>query len=184
MKSINSLRSASELAQHKPHGTRIKYLGGCKCVPCRAAASRYECERAAKRKCGLGNELVETGTVIAHLQNLSAKGVGYKAVCDAAGVGKSSVMEVMQGRRTRMRAANARAILAVTFDMAVKDGAYIDATETKRQIRWLLNEGFTRGQIAKRLGYKTANLQFSFDKITARNAMKIERLVSQLRLGE
>lgn len=180
----NGLRPAAELAQDKPHGTRIKYLGGCRCMPCRASASRYESEWAAKRKLGLGNELVSTALVVNHLQNLSAKGVGYKAVCDAAGVGKSSVMMAMKGRRKQMRAANARAILAVTFDMAVRDGAYIDATETKRHIRWLLNEGFTRGELAKRLGYKTANLQLKFDKITARNAMKIERLVSQLRLGE
>lgn len=36
----------------EPHGTRHRYLGGCRCLPCRAANSRYSCERAAAQRAG------------------------------------------------------------------------------------------------------------------------------------
>ena len=34
------------------HGTRRRYLGGCRCVPCRAANSRSSGERAAAQRSG------------------------------------------------------------------------------------------------------------------------------------
>jgi len=122
--------------------------------------------------------------VLAHLRSLSQLGVGYKAVCETAGVGKSSVMLVMTGRRKQIRAANARAILAVTPDMAIRDHARIPVKPTLKLIRWLMNEGMTKTEIARRLGYKTPALQIQKGLITARNANRIERLVNQLRLGE
>lgn len=50
-----SLAPAHVLAATKQHGTRIRYMGGCRCLPCRAANSRYECERQARRNLGLAN---------------------------------------------------------------------------------------------------------------------------------
>lgn len=181
---LNGLRSAAELAVDKPHGTRIKYLGGCRCMPCRAAASRYESELRAKRKRGEGNGLIDTSAVLAHLKCLSSQGVGYKAACEAAGVGKSSVQKAMTGQRTQMRAANARALLAVTPDMAIRDGANVSAKPTWRHIRWLMNEGMTKTEIARRLGYKSRALQINRRVVKALTAMKVEKLVRMMRLGE
>lgn len=182
--SLSQMRPAAELATDKPHGVRIKYLGGCRCIPCKAAASRYECGLAAKRRQGLGNGLVDAASVVAHLRELSKQGVGYKAVCEAAGVGKSSVMMAISGKRKLMRAANARAILAVTADMARRDGALVPAKATMARIKWLVNEGMTKTEIARRLGYKTRALQITKGMITARNAMKVEKLTNLMRLGE
>jgi hypothetical protein len=183
---LNGLRSAAELSADKPHGTRIKYLGGCRCIPCRAANSRYNSECDARKREGLGNGLVDTAPALEHLRILSGQGVGYKAVCEAAGVGNSSVMLAMQGRRKLMRAANARAILAVTFDMAVRDGALVSAKPTWRHIRWLMNEGMTKTEIARRLGSKakTPTLQIRPNLVLASTAMKIEKLVGMMKLGE
>lgn len=181
---MNGLKSASVLAENKPHGTRIKYLGGCRCVPCKAAASRYESERQARRRQGQGNGLIDTRDVVTHLKKLSDQGVGYKAACEAAGVGKSSVNKILTGKRTQMRAANARLLLAVTADMAIRDGALVPAKPTWRRIRWLMNEGMTQGEIARRLGYKTRKLQIGKGLIRASTAMKVEKLVSIMRLGE
>lgn len=42
----------------------------------------------------------------------------------------------------------------------------------------------TKTEIARRLGYKTHALQLNRHRITARNAMKIERLYRQVRAGD
>lgn len=52
------LKPVAELAEQRSHGDRLKYLAGCRCVPCRAANSRYEVARAAARKAGDWNGLV------------------------------------------------------------------------------------------------------------------------------
>jgi DNA-binding CsgD family transcriptional regulator len=181
---LDGLKSAEQLAANKPHGTRIKYMGGCRCLPCRAANSSYSVMCDARKRRGESNGLVDAAPVVEHIRKLSKQGAGYKAVCETAGVGKSSVMMAMQGKRKKMRAAHTRAILAVTADMAIRDHALIPAKATMRRIQWLLNEGLTRKEIARRLGYKSPALQITKGLITARNASRIERLVNQLRLGE
>jgi hypothetical protein len=52
------LRDIAVLAEKKSHGTRIKYMAGCRCLICRAANSNYECARAKARKNGQWNGLV------------------------------------------------------------------------------------------------------------------------------
>src|SRR5260370_12030990 len=84
------LRSAVELAADKSHGTRLKYMGGCKCIPCRAANSRYEVERSAARKAGDWNGIVDADRARTHIRKLSKAGVGYKPVADAPGVARSA----------------------------------------------------------------------------------------------
>ena len=43
------LRPIAELGGSRPHGTRLRYLAGCKCFHCRRANSDYERERQAAR---------------------------------------------------------------------------------------------------------------------------------------
>jgi hypothetical protein len=70
-----TLAPAAVLAVGKPHGTRIKYLGGCRCLLCRAANSRYECDRARLRRLGLANGIVDAAPARAHLFKLSNVGI-------------------------------------------------------------------------------------------------------------
>lgn len=66
------------------HGTRAAYKGGCKCLLCRAANSRYNTAREAARKHGDTRDLVSAEPVVRHLRKLAARGVGYKSVAAAA----------------------------------------------------------------------------------------------------
>lgn len=169
----------------KPHGTRLRYFGGCRCVPCRAAHSRYNVESRRRNRRGEGNPHIAAAPVVAHLRELSKQGIGYKTACEVAGVGARSIALKLSGKSKTIRALNAQAILAVTPEIAALDGTRIDAGPTKRRIRWLLNEGMTNTEIARRLGYKWGMLHFKKrKKITARNAMRIEQLVNLMRLGE
>lgn len=155
-------------------GTRAKYISGCRCLPCRAANSRYECERAAARKAGDWNGLVPAGRARAHLLKLSRRGVGRRAVQAACDVALTILQEVHSGRKTQIRRRTETRILAVTVD-ALSDGALIPAAHTHALIQRLLEEGFTRAELARRLGYRSPKLQLNTPKVTAKNAARVER---------
>jgi transcriptional regulator with XRE-family HTH domain len=168
------LKSAAILSADKPHGTRVKYMGGCKCMLCRAANSRYQTEREAAKKAGDWNGIVEAKRARRHLQRLSLQGVGRRAVADACDVGLTILSEIRTGKRLRIRRRTERAILGVTAD-AVSGGALVDADPTWKQINKLLEEGFTRAEIARRLGLDSPRIQFNRFEVTARTKMRVDR---------
>ena len=145
---LDSLRSAADLSATNPHGTRLKYMGGCKCMLCRAANSRYETERAVARKNGDWNGIVDARAARRHILKLSKAGVGYKSVADAASVAHTVVAEIRAGRRLRIRQRTERSILAVT-KTAYAGVALIDADPTWKKINTLLDEGFTKSELAR-----------------------------------
>jgi len=44
------------------------------------------------------------------------------------------------------------------------------------RINGLLEEGFTKAEIARRMGYSSPAIQFRRTRITARNALRVQRL--------
>lgn len=177
------LKTAAELSKNKSHGTRIKYAGGCRCTPCRAANSRYETERSAARKRGEWNGIVSAEKARKHIEELATRGVGYKSVADASNVGKTCVLKIKTGKKTHIRAETERRILSVTEE-AVADGALIWAYPTWQKINWLLSQGFTQKSLAQRLGYKTPQLQIGKREVLASTALKVEQFYNRIRAGE
>jgi hypothetical protein len=174
-----SLRDVAALAAQKSHGTRLKYMAGCKCLPCRAANSRYECERAKARLAGDWNGLVPALAARRHLLRLSKQGVGRRAVAAACDVSLTIVASIRSGTRTQIRKRTQDRILGVTR-LAVSDAALVPANETWRQINALLEEGFTKAELARRLGFRTPALQVGKGKILARTAARVDRLFRML----
>jgi hypothetical protein len=154
--------------------TRAKYMAGCRCLPCRAANSRYECERAVARKAGDWNGLVPAVVARAHLVKLSRRGVGRRAVAAASDVSHTILQDIRSGKKTQIRQRTERRILAVTAD-ALSDRALVPAGRTHALIANLLDEGFTKKEIARRLGYLSPALQLNRTTITAKNAARVER---------
>lgn len=172
--SLPHMKPIAMLAEAKPHGTRVKYMGGCRCLPCRAANARYECRRLAARRSGDWNGLIPAGRARQHLLALSRAGVGRRTVADITGVPQSLLHRIRTGRRSRIRARTARRILLVTRT-AMNNARLVPAGRAWRMIDRLLEEGFTRAEIARRLGYRGPTLQFSRTRMTARSQMRIER---------
>lgn len=164
----------------RPHGTRLRYLAGCRCAECRAANSEYARMRQKLSRAGQGNPMVDASRVRAHLERLSAKGIGRHTVADVAGVAATVLSEVRTGKKRRVRLETQRRVLAVTAD-AYSEGHRIDAATTWKQIAWLLRQGFTQTELARRLGSKakTPALQVRRDKVNARTAHKVARLYKE-----
>ena len=182
-KTLATLKPIEELAQSKPHGTRIKYMGGCQCLKCRAANSEYETERAKRRKNGEWNGLVRVEKTRNHIEKLSKKGIGYKTVADAAGMSASSVAKIKYGQSKYVRALNEKAILEVD-ETCANEKTLVCAKATWQRLNYLMSEGFTEAEISKRLGYKSPYLQFNKQKIIARNELKVKKFYEMIRAGD
>ncbi len=172
-----------ERCTDKPHGTRARYVAGCKCVPCRAANSRYNTEREAAKKAGDYRGIVSADRARRHLLKLSKQGVGYKAVADACGSSHTIVGNVAWGYRKQIRASTERAILSVDAQ-ALADGARVPAGPTWRIINTLVAEGYSKAQLARWLGHKVPALQMRRDWVIARTASKVERLARLIEAGK
>lgn len=162
-----------------PHGTRARYVGSkCRCDACRAANTAYRKTREGADY----NGLVDASPARAHLLALSATGVGKRAVAAASDVALSVLGKVRTGKLLRVRANTAKRILAVDA-AAASDHACIPAKETRAALRELLRLGLTKTEIATRLGSeaKVPALQINGAHVTAVNAMKVERLLTEVR---
>lgn len=178
--SIESLKPASILGAEKPHGTRMRYMSGCKCPECRAANSRYECERARERKAGNSNGIVSAKKARKHILKLSKVGIGYKTIADAAGISPSCIFKIRTGERQNLRAMNEKRILAVD-ETCVSDATIISGKKMHTQIDWLLGDGgFDEKRLAKALGYQNNFLQFG-NRVIASTALKVERFYNSIR---
>ena len=170
-----------KIAATKPHGARVRYILGCRCLPCRAANSRYESERLAARKNGDWNGVVSSDAARTHLRKLRRRGVGLRAVADVTGISRTILQGIASGARAQCRKRTETAILAVDGG-ARSGGSIVPAGKTWRIIRHLLAEGYTKSELARRLGSKakTPALQIRTDFVLASTAAKVERLYNRL----
>lgn len=169
------LRSAADLSAARPHGDRLRYVGGCRCDDCRQANTAYERARSQARADGDWNGIVSADAARKHLVKLSKKGIGRRAVAAASDVGETVLCDIRRGTKRNIRARTERRILSVT-EGAASDRALIDAGPTWKLINQLLAVGFTKTRLAHELGRKTPALQLNKHKITARNAYAVERM--------
>lgn len=161
------------------HGRRARYVAGCRCELCTTANRNYARRRYREQRDGDWNGLVDAGPARAHLMSLSRAGIGRRAVAAASDVALTVIADVRSGAKTRIRAHTAARILAVTTAM-VSDGACVKPGRTFRLIEQLREEGFTKAELARRLGYARPALQFNGRRMTARNVARVERLYRRL----
>lgn len=165
------LKPASELAEGRPHGTRLRYVGGCRCDLCRAANRNYERKRAAARAAGDWNGIVPSDCARKHLLALARQGIGTRSVAACSDVSRTILLEVIRRKRRKIRARTERSILAVTADVARGDNSLMSAKGTWRLINDLLDEGYTKTRIAQEMGHRC--IQLGKEQVTARNAARV-----------
>lgn len=109
--------------------------------------------------------------------SLSRAGVGRRTVGQIAHIADSVLFKIRSGQRKQIRALTEKAILSVTR-YAIRGRSLVSAKSTWQKINWLLEEGFTKTELAKRMGSKakTPALQLRRGLITADSARKIEAI--------
>jgi len=176
-----SLPDAVAIGGKKPHGTRVKYKAGCRCLMCRAANARYEASRAKARAAGDWNGLVSAEEARRHILALSKKGVGRRAIAEASDLTDKVVARIRSGEQKLIRNSTNTRILAVSKD-ALSGGTLVSARRTWRQIDRLLTEGFTKADLARRLGYASSSLKLGKQKVRARTAARVDEFYRRIML--
>lgn len=155
-------------------------MTGCRCAPCRKANTDYAREREKLRADGDWNGLVAAAPARRHLRALSRRGVGYRQVADAACVSATVAFQIISGTKARVRARTAKRILEVTV-AAAADHARVPAARTHDLVERLQREGFTKAELARRLGYKMPALQLTYSKtVLVRTQARIEKFYRQV----
>jgi hypothetical protein len=163
-----------------PHGTRARYVSGCRCDLCRKANRDYAHKRAVKQIFGDWNGLVDSSRARRHILRLSTHGIGRRSVSQASGVAQSVIHEIRQGTKKTIRARTEKQILSVTKE-AFRSGTLVSAAGTWNAIDHLVSdEGFSKAEIARRLEYKSPALQIKRERITGRTLRRFQQFYSDL----
>lgn len=173
------LKPVAVLAANRPHGDRLRYMAGCKCAECRAANSQYESMRQRARKNGDWNGIISAAKARRHIMKLSRRGVGRLALAAASDVSRTVICEIRSGRKKHIRARTERRILSVDTK-AASDHALVPGRATWKLIHKMQTEGYTKNRIKKELGQAGAGLQLGKERMTVRNAWRVERVYHRL----
>lgn len=154
----------------REHGTRAKYrVEGCRCDACRAASTAYARElnrRHVQAQYGAGEPpLVDSTEARQHIEWLRAHGMGTRRIAELSGVSRS-VLRAILGQRcdrtgAKIRPETAAKILAVRPDEEnLADAARVPAGATARRLQALIAIGWTRQELARRIGCTSANMRY------------------------
>lgn len=176
------IRKLIESCATKPHGQRARYMAGCRCLLCRAAHARYNADCERRVRSGITNKIVPADRAREHLLQLSKLCIGRRAVRAATDIAESILQQIAQGKRLRIRQETERRILAVDRS-ARSDHSLVDAAPSWKILDELIERGYSKAQIARWLGKKTANLQLSRRKILACQAGQVQRLYAKVQTG-
>ncbi len=168
-----------DLPKHCDHGTRSRYVNGCRCDKCTESNRLYSRRREKAKREGDWNGLVSAEPAREHILRLSKFGVGYKSVASASGVAKSVMADVRSGKKKRIWQRTLTKILKVD-STAMAGAGCVPAGNTWELINELLNSGYTKVEISRRLGNKSPALQLKGDRILLRTAKKVKALHTKM----
>lgn len=154
------------------HGTRSRYVRGCRCDRCRRANADYANRRALVTY--RPADLVPAAQAREHLEVLRGLGVGLRAVAAATGLGRTALGKIRSGRSRRCHPETARLILGVSgFDRAPR--AAVDAGPTWELVDELVGAGIPKVRLAEALGNARA-LQLGRGRVTRAHQEAVEAL--------
>jgi hypothetical protein len=159
-----------------PCGTRASYARGCRCAACSRAAVTYNKTRSRARARG-ESAWADPADVVDHIEWLNSRGLGDRSIAALAGLDRSTITRIRDGRTTRLHARTAAAILAVSTVNAQAD-TLVDAERSRRQCLDLL-EVMTAKQLAAELGYSGRTVPLLHHRrrfVTRRTAQRIDDL--------
>lgn len=183
----SDLPSAEQLAAHKLHGHKMRYMAGCRCWRCRAGNAAYEHQLGENRRRYGPNNLVPADRVRQHLRLLQQYGMGHKTVARHARVGKTVLSEILWSGKKQMRRRSEARVLAVlpTLDTLPRN-VKVPALETVAKIQQLIRWGYPKSLIngdglrLESVGMQVHALQGKTRRVAVKTARKIRDFFSRI----
>lgn len=148
---------------------------GCRCFPCSDARYRYDLARRRARENGV-EPFVDATPAVEHLEWLAERGIGTRTIAAASNVSRSTLRELRNGTRTRVRPDTLDRLLAVGTHRA----KLVDAGPTWALLDELHAHGFTWTRIADELGYRSRTVQLKRTRVRASNARRVAEVHARL----
>ncbi|WP_193315417.1 DEAD/DEAH box helicase [Nostocoides sp. F2B08] len=165
------------------HGTRTGYVKGCRCQPCTDANRHAQSARDQRSRAGgPSTDLVSAARARGHLRILTGQGATQKGLARAADLNVKTIVEILEGDRTRIQPDTERIVLAITMNdvrQSYAPGTLIPAAPTWERITDLVERGWPKSWIAREAGLGNS-IQLKIDQVTAGNAARIAQLHAQL----
>jgi hypothetical protein len=124
----------------QPHGTVARYSAGCSCLHCCNGWADYQKVRKAEMKEGL-TRIVDAAPARAHIRKLIYNGWRMRAIAEQSLVSFTTIHDVLDGRRLRIRRDISDAILTITTTpLGTHSTALVPARPTHRLLERLYRE--------------------------------------------
>jgi len=150
------------------HGTAHGYRLGCRCLPCAHARAVY------RQSDGHRAPRVDATPAREHLQRLAQRGIGLTQASRLSGIARPTLQAIRNGTRRSIAARLEEAIASIPAIPAM--GALTSGYPVRRMLAWFRLEGFTKADIARRLGLRTPHVQFVHRCCTYRTAARVRAL--------
>ena len=165
------------------HGTRTGYVKGCRCQPCTDANRHAQAAREQRSRAGgPSTDLVSAARARGHLRILTGQGATQKGLARAADLNVKTIVDILEGDRTRIQPDTERIVLAITMNdvhQSHAPGTHIPAAPTWQLINDMVARGWPKSWIAREAGLGNS-IQLKTDQVTAGNAQRIAELHAQL----
>lgn len=145
----------------------------CRCFKCCLATSQRARRREEAHAAGtFDSGLVDAGPVREHLELLRSSGLGYKRIAELAGVGTTTVSQLIYGRKgslkdprrgevlKRISRKTADALFAVDPSLELLgDTVLVPARPYARRLEALVAIGWSQSKLARALGIRASNFR-------------------------
>lgn len=173
------------------HGTYVGYkIHRCRCEPCVRANSRYRHHRKHEIAYGRWEPFVDAEPVRQHVERLRTQGLGWKRTAELAGVDRTVVELLLNGKpcrgkspTKRVRKRTAEKLLAVRATLDVLGASVkVDGTGTRRRLQALVALGWSQSKLCQHLGVTPNNFAVLIrrDRVQASTARAVRALYDQL----
>lgn len=165
----------------QPHGTAARHQAGCSCLPCCNAWADYQRMWRQDRRNGV-RRIVDAGQAREHIRWLISKGWRMRAIAEQSLVSFTTVHDVLDGRRTRIRRDIHDALLTLGPTPIPTDStALVPAASTHLKLDRLYRR-YGRTAVAGAMGISRSSLPRPKQKrIQARTAKRVAEAAERLK---
>ena len=160
------------------HGSRAKYvIEKCRCEACRKANSESVNMRYRLKVTGQYQPFVDAEPARRRINYLVLSGLRIKAdICRITGMSQTTLWKIRKGIRRKVTPETLRRLMELDPLVIERGGSYVPADELWETVYRIMECGYSKAWIARRLGRKAPALQIGTRKIKRGTADAIQEL--------